>query len=216
MPPKELPKGEKKEEEVIEKPPKKSSRFKIIAIFLSLMIVLGGIGGAAYYWLYMRPNATGLAGLLDLVNSKDEPVVNNTTSQDANVVPTDVKKDAPKDAKDTPASTAKISGKNAPKALPKPVSLPSMTVNLSDTDANRYLKIDMDVEFNTADAAQIVEKESARVRDAIILLLSSKTARDLLSSEGKVMLKNEVANRLNQIIGTAQVVRVYFTNFVIE
>ena len=34
--------------------------------------------------------------------------------------------------------------------------------------------------------------------------------------DGKVLLKAEVAARLNQILGAQRVIRVYFTDFVVE
>ena len=61
-----------------------------------------------------------------------------------------------------------------------------------------------------------LENNNARIRDAIIMLLAGRTVADLTSPDGKIMLKAEVAARLNQILGAQRVVRVYFTDFVVE
>ena len=96
------------------------------------------------------------------------------------------------------------------------VTLPSFLVNLSDPLGRRYIKLTLDVEVASSDAAQVLESSSPKVRDAVILLLSSKSYADLASLENKILLKNELVTRLNQIIGSSKVVRVYFTELVIQ
>ena len=96
------------------------------------------------------------------------------------------------------------------------VTLPSFLVNLSDPLGRRCIKLTLDVEVASSDAAQGLETSSAKVRDAVILLLSSKSYADLASLESKILLKNELVTRLNQIIGSSKVVRVYFTELVIQ
>lgn len=96
------------------------------------------------------------------------------------------------------------------------VTLPSFLVNLSDPLGRRYIKLTLDVEVADPEAAATLENASAKVRDAVILLLSSKTYADLASLESKLLLKNELVTRLNQVIGGSKVVRVYFTELVIQ
>ena len=96
------------------------------------------------------------------------------------------------------------------------VTLPSFLVNLSDPLGRRYIKLTLDVAVAGEEAATKLETESAKVRDAVILLLSSKTYADLASLESKLLLKNELVTRLNQVIGGSKVVRVYFTELVIQ
>ena len=96
------------------------------------------------------------------------------------------------------------------------VTLPSFLVNLSDPLGRRYIKLTLDVEVADQNAAATLESASAKVRDAVILLLSSKTYADLASLESKLLLKNELVTRLNQVIGGSKVVRVYFTELVIQ
>lgn len=96
------------------------------------------------------------------------------------------------------------------------VTLPTFLVNLSDPLGRRYLKLQLDVEVVDGEAAAMLEKQAAKVRDAIILLLSSKTYADLAPLENKILLKNELVTRLNQIMGGSKVIRVYFTDLVIQ
>lgn len=201
MPPKELPQGDSGEN-----PPKKRSRFKIIMLIGSLLLVLGAGGGAGYWWLYMRPDATGLSGLFGSSKSASADEATKT--------------DKEKTEQATPSSPGESASQGKPasasRVLIKPVALPSFTVNLADSPGNRYFKIGLEVELNSPDAAKEIQNQNARVRDSIILLLSSKTVKELTTPEGKVLLKNEVAARLNQILGAPRVVRIFFTDFVIQ
>ena len=48
------------------------------------------------------------------------------------------------------------------------------------------------------------------------MLLSSKSYADLSPAENKLMLKNEIVDRLNQILGGPKVTRAFFTDMVIQ
>ncbi|MCK9238894.1 flagellar basal body-associated FliL family protein [Desulfocurvus sp.] len=96
------------------------------------------------------------------------------------------------------------------------VSLPTFLVNLADPLGRRYLKLSMDVELRNKDAAEKIKKNEPKVRDAVNLLLSSKTFADLSSMESKLALKDEIVSRLNQIVGGSMVLRVYFTEMVVQ
>lgn len=96
------------------------------------------------------------------------------------------------------------------------VTLPTFVVNLADPLGRRYLKLSMDVEVTDEEAAKKLGNSEAKVRDAIILLLSSKSFQDLSTIEDKIMLKKQVVERLNQVLGGPKVLRVYFTEMVVQ
>ena len=48
------------------------------------------------------------------------------------------------------------------------------------------------------------------------MLLAGKTYNEIASPDGKLMLKAEVANRLNQILGAQRIIRIYFTDFYVK
>ena len=96
------------------------------------------------------------------------------------------------------------------------VPLPTFMVNLSDPLGRRYIKLTLEVEVTSEQAAAELENSTAKVRDAVNLLLSSKSYADLAPAESKIMLKNEIVERLNQILGGPKVARVYFVEIVIQ
>lgn len=98
----------------------------------------------------------------------------------------------------------------------KIVSLPAFVVNLADPAGRRFLKISMDLEMVDDKAVEEVNQSLPKVKDTLLLLLSSKTYESLANMEDKLLLKKDVVERLSQIIGPSKVSNVYFTEFVIQ
>ncbi len=96
------------------------------------------------------------------------------------------------------------------------VTLPTFLVNLADPLGRRYLKMTLDVECVSPEAAEELNKNMPKVRDAIILLLSSKTYADLATLENKTLLKMEIVKKLNLVLGKPDIAQVYFTEMVIQ
>ncbi|WP_027720610.1 flagellar basal body-associated FliL family protein [Maridesulfovibrio zosterae] len=124
----------------------------------------------------------------------------------------------PEDAAEVAADEAKAVD---PDAAPLPgsgfnVTLPVFVVNLADPLGRRYLKLGIDVEVVSEEASAELSKKEPMVKDTLILLLSSKTFQDLSSMENKILLKKEIVDRLNQIMGGSKVLQVYFTDMVIQ
>jgi len=126
--------------------------------------------------------------------AQKEPAAENATTQD-------------------PRTAANGTNATAPGVL---VKLDTLVVNLADPLGRRYLKVTMEVEV----AGPAVQTELAaampKVKDALLLLFSSKTFGDVATMDKKLELKLQVVERLNQILGKAKVRDVYFTEFVVQ
>ncbi|WP_229591338.1 flagellar basal body-associated FliL family protein [Pseudodesulfovibrio sediminis] len=96
------------------------------------------------------------------------------------------------------------------------VPLPTFLVNLADPLGRRYLKLGIEVEVRDEEASAALTAKEAKIKDALLLLLSSKTYDGLSSTKAKIELKQEIADRLNQVIGKGGVLRVYITEMVIQ
>lgn len=96
------------------------------------------------------------------------------------------------------------------------VPLPQFLVNLADPLGRRYLKLGIEVEVRDPEAEAALIKYDAKIKDTLLLLLSSKTMESLSSMKAKVELKQEIADRLNQILGSGTILRVYITEMVIQ
>ena len=89
-------------------------------------------------------------------------------------------------------------------------------VNLADKESRRYLKLKVELEVNNEETAKELEKSMPRMRDALILLLSSKTYLDLASSQGKQQLKQEIKQKVTALPGGSKISDVFFTEFVAQ
>jgi len=95
-------------------------------------------------------------------------------------------------------------------------TMDSLLVNLSDTDKLRYLKIRINLESMEGKPNEEYDKRLPQLRDSILTLLSSKTQKDIVDSEGKRRIKEEITARMNQILTQFKIQTVYFTEFVIQ
>ena len=96
------------------------------------------------------------------------------------------------------------------------VALPVFTTNLADPLGQRFIRLNLEVEVADAKAVEELGRLNARVRDSILLLLSSKTYADIATTESKMMLKSEITDRLNTILGPGKVYQVFITDMVIQ
>lgn len=193
--------------------PKKKSRVKRIVIILAILLMtLSGAGLGGYWWLYLRTPSNGAA-----VSSPEaagglpaEGGAASGTAQGGHAAP------GQPGGQSAPGSDVRIERQSdLPRSGGMVLPLPPVTVNLADASGRRYLKMGMEVEVN-ADVSAALQANNARIRDAIIMLLAGKSYADVATPDGKVLLKAEVAARLNQILGAQRVVRVFFTDFVVE
>ncbi len=96
------------------------------------------------------------------------------------------------------------------------VDLKPFLVNLADPKARHFLKATLSLEVKDEEAKGLVEKFLPKIRNDILLLLSSKTLEDVITIEGKVRLKDEIMSRVSRIIGPGQLKDVYFSQFVVQ
>lgn len=90
-------------------------------------------------------------------------------------------------------------------------------VNLTGGEA--LLQVEMQVQLIDAEAKQTLIQYMPKIRSGLILLLSSKTADELATPDGKVRLKAQVKKIMNESIelpGQEPVDSVLFTSFIIQ
>ena len=192
---------------------KKPSKLKRIVIILAiLLILLAGGGAGGYWWFFMRTPAAGGDALEGAPGAQPAAASGESGGGAA----------APGQAPSSGETAGEAAGggrierqTSLPRSGGQVLPLPPVTVNISGPSGQRYLKLGMEVEVN-ADVSAAIKANSARIRDAVIMLLAGKTYDDISSPDGKVLLKAEVAARLNQILGAQRIVRVYFTDFVVQ
>ena len=95
-------------------------------------------------------------------------------------------------------------------------AMEAFIVNLMDNNGDRYLKAVVQLELSDAAAVPELEQLKPKLRDNVLDLLSAKSYKDLMEMGGKERLREEIAMRLNSFLTKGKVVKVYFTEFVIQ
>ena len=86
------------------------------------------------------------------------------------------------------ATATHIDPKNVPIYLP----LDPFIVNLADRDADRYAQIGVTFELESNAAGEQIKAYMPAIRNAILLVLANKTAKELMYREGKELLAQEI------------------------
>ncbi|MDZ4163829.1 MAG: flagellar basal body-associated protein FliL [Smithellaceae bacterium] len=108
----------------------------------------------------------------------------------------------------------------AVKKEPAPVSamyaMEPFVVNLMDDQGGRYLKVVIQLEVNDEKIVPELNRIKPKLRDAVLDLLSAKSFKDLMDPAGKQQLREEVVLRLNAHLTEGKVLKVFFTEFVVQ
>jgi flagellar protein FliL len=95
-------------------------------------------------------------------------------------------------------------------------ALEPFLVNLADPEASRYLKIRLELESNETKPDEEYEKKLPQIRDALLSVLFAKTYQEVLDSEGKRRLKDEIISKVNPLLSHFKFKKVYFTEFMVQ
>jgi len=91
--------------------------------------------------------------------------------------------------------------------------LDSFLVNITSEQGSKFLQTQLEVELGDPALEEEVTKKRAAIRDAIIVLLSSKSYQELREPVGIKNLRTEVQKVLNGLLTTGKIKGVFFTQF---
>lgn len=96
------------------------------------------------------------------------------------------------------------------------VVMTKLLVNVSGTMGSRYLLTSITLSGSTADFKTKVEKNEARLRDTACTMLATKTISDLEKPGARNLVRSELVNGFNNILGANTVQEIYITEFAIQ
>jgi flagellar FliL protein len=114
------------------------------------------------------------------------------------------------------AGTAKKAAAPPPPVIGALWPMEPFIVNLLDNQGERYLKIVLQLEVSNQLAVAELELLKPKLRDNVLDLLTAKTYSELMDMGGKQRLRDEIAVRINTYLTKGKIVKVYFTDFVIQ
>jgi flagellar FliL protein len=110
--------------------------------------------------------------------------------------------------------------KHEPAPAPVFVNLEPFTVNLQPEDGAQYLQVTMVLQVKNEEAADQVKQHMPQVRSRLLDLMSSKTASDINSKDGKHKLADEIVAQIKLPFAKdatpQEVGSVFFTDLVIQ
>jgi flagellar FliL protein len=109
--------------------------------------------------------------------------------------------------------------KGAKEVVPVYVALDAFTVNLI---GDQFLQLIISVEVEDQHVGDRLKSYTPKLRNNVMMLLSSKKSADLMTKEGKETLANEIRDLMNEILdpgvkaGHGPIKEVLFTSFIIQ
>jgi flagellar FliL protein len=104
--------------------------------------------------------------------------------------------------------------------LPDPVgeivTLEPFVVNLADPKGKRYLKLKLSLEVESIEAADRAMKISPKLRDIVIMMLTSLAFEEVMTPEGKLRIRDELIERFNRAARPDKIKNIYFSEFVVQ
>lgn len=95
--------------------------------------------------------------------------------------------------------------------------LSEFTTNLADEGGRgRFIKLVIYVGYDESSLTEELERRQPEIQDAVLDILGKKTVSELSEPGGYDLLKEEVKEKLNEMLVTGTIARVYFTERVIQ
>ena len=115
-----------------------------------------------------------------------------------------------------PGAVVEMPEQDKTKPLGNVVPLSPFTVNLADPLGRRIMTVHLALEVESPETVADLQRLEPRVRDALIMLLSSKTFADVASADSKMVLKSEITSRVNQVLGGQRIMQTFVTDLIIR
>jgi len=95
-------------------------------------------------------------------------------------------------------------------------SLSTFVVNLADRGGSRFLITTLDLELTDEAAVEEVKQRLPQIKNAVLMIIPSKTSKEIKTIEGKTAMRDEIMEKLNSFLKNGSVTNIYFTEFVIQ
>lgn len=119
--------------------------------------------------------------------------------------------------------TDKKKDSHGKETMPVYIALDAFTVNLIPENGEQFLQLILSAEVNDIKVGDKVKSYTPKLRNNIMMLLSSKKASELLSREGKEKLSTEIRDMMSDVLEPgsagkkdAPVKEILFTSFIIQ
>lgn len=113
----------------------------------------------------------------------------------------------------TEEPTSTVGKELQPQNLGVLYALEGFLVNVNSEHGAKFLQAQMELELSDPSLEDEVSRKKAAIRDAIIVLLTSRSYQQLRAPNGLKTLRSDIMQSINHLLATGKVKEVYFTQF---
>lgn len=110
--------------------------------------------------------------------------------------------------------------KEEPAKAPVFLTLDTFTVNLQPDPDEKFLQVDISLQVANPETAEAIKLHMPAVKNRLLLLLTSKSAAEISTVEGKHELSSQIIEEINKPFSPnakpQEVSEVFFTSFVVQ
>ena len=99
---------------------------------------------------------------------------------------------------------------------PQIVVIKDVIVNPAGTNGSHLLVTSIGLEVPTVETKTELEEKEVQTRDILVTILTGKRMDELSTPEQKESLRQEIQGRIDQILRSAKLKKVYFSKFIIQ
>ncbi|HYE74503.1 MAG TPA: flagellar basal body-associated FliL family protein [Blastocatellia bacterium] len=190
-------------------------------------IILGGLivflllGGAGGYWFFiMRPKAVSAEkdgkakkGAKETKEDSEESSGDEESASDKESEHNEESKDGEKKASSKDSFKLDLPDD---KDVKKIIDLPPFIVNLADQGESYYLRLSVSVGIGESEGEKEDPLFTTRVRNAMLVVLTTKRSEDVLTQEGKAILRKELLKAARAASSEPKVEAIYITDLIVQ
>jgi flagellar protein FliL len=123
---------------------------------------------------------------------------------------------APAAAQDLHSKPAAEEKKVTEEQTPQIVVVKDVIVNPAGTNGSHLLVTTIGLEVNTTEAKTELEQKEVQTRDILVTILTGKRMDELTTPDQKELLREEIQQRMNKILKSGPLSKVYISKFIIQ
>lgn len=89
-------------------------------------------------------------------------------------------------------------------------------VNIFDKNSIHYLKLGLLVFCSSNDVVEELKSKKPQIHDKLLFILSDVSMREVLTSGGKALIKEDLIDAFNKVLKKGKVHKIYFTDFTVQ
>lgn len=195
---------------------------KPLLLIIVAVIVLALGGGGAFFFLKRGKAAEAEAEGKEKKSEKGKKKAKDEEEEEEEPAPEEKAgaESGPEHGKDGKPAKSKFNVKSLDlpddKDVKKVIELQPFVVNLADREGSRYLRMSVSIGVGESKEEKPDPILMTRVRNAMLAVLTTKTADEILTPQGKSVLRKELLKAARAAIEEPHIEAIYITDFIVQ